>query len=47
MKALFQAKEAAQIVDLYADHIEHLMRAHEDMIGPLGSKLKFQFENLS
>lgn len=37
MKALYQAKEAAQIVDLYSEHIDHLIRDHEDMVGFLGS----------
>lgn len=37
MKALYQAKEAAQIVDLYSEHIDHLIRDHEDMVGFLGN----------
>lgn len=37
MKDLYQAKEAALIVDQFANYIEDLARDHEDYGGSLGS----------
>lgn len=39
MADLYTAKEAAKAVELYADHIEIVMRDHLDMTGLLGSTL--------
>lgn len=38
MEALYQLKEAAGIVDSYAEFINQLIRKHEDMVGAMGSK---------
>lgn len=37
MKSLYEMKEAAKIVSLYADHIKHVILDHEDMVGFFGS----------
>lgn len=37
MADLYAAKEAAKAVELYADHIENVMRDHLDMTGLIGS----------
>lgn len=37
MERLHVAKEAARLSEAYADHIEVLIRHHEDMVGSLGN----------
>ena len=37
MHLLHTAKEAARVCDAYGEHVEVLIRNHEDMTGSLGS----------
>lgn len=40
VKKLHEMKEAARIVSLYGDHIDHLIRDHEDMVGFMGNSIQ-------